>query len=83
MTSVQSLVETLAAPRTVWVMLPAGTVTEDMVRQLAGLMKAGEARIDVPLNDSLTSFRLVAIADAAPDRFGTGFARREVSEKQG
>jgi len=44
--SVQSLVETLKAPRTVWVMLPSGKVTEDMVNQLAGLMKSGDTIID-------------------------------------
>jgi uncharacterized protein YfaS (alpha-2-macroglobulin family) len=32
----------------------------------------GEAVIDVPLNDSLTSFRLVAIADAGAQKFGSG-----------
>jgi uncharacterized protein YfaS (alpha-2-macroglobulin family) len=32
----------------------------------------GEARIDVPLNDSLTSFRIVAVAAAGTGRFGTG-----------
>ncbi|WP_077035734.1 alpha-2-macroglobulin, partial [Pelomonas sp. KK5] len=40
----------------------------------------GEAVIDVPLNDSLTSFRLVAIADADTQRFGTGFAKVRVSQ---
>jgi hypothetical protein len=40
----------------------------------------GEARIDVPLNDSLTSFRLVAIADAGADRFGTGSASVRVTQ---
>jgi len=47
----------------------------------------GEARIDVPLNDSLTSFKLVAIADAggnagaaALQRFGTGSASVRVSQ---
>ena len=44
--SVQSLVETLQPPRTVWVMLPSGKVTEDMVNQLAGLMKSGDTIID-------------------------------------
>jgi uncharacterized protein YfaS (alpha-2-macroglobulin family) len=34
----------------------------------------GDATVEVPLNDSLTSFRIVAIADAGPDAFGTGFA---------
>ncbi|HSU90396.1 MAG TPA: alpha-2-macroglobulin family protein, partial [Sporolactobacillaceae bacterium] len=34
----------------------------------------GDASVEVPLNDSLTSFRIVAIADSGADRFGTGFA---------
>jgi 6-phosphogluconate dehydrogenase len=45
-TSLQSLVETLAAPRTVWVMLPAGKITEDTIATLAGLMKPGDTIID-------------------------------------
>ncbi len=45
-TSVQSLVETLAAPRTVWVMLPAGRITEDTIRQLGDLMATGDVIID-------------------------------------
>jgi uncharacterized protein YfaS (alpha-2-macroglobulin family) len=32
----------------------------------------GEASIEIPLNDSLTSFRIVAVASAGLDRFGTG-----------
>ena len=32
----------------------------------------GRATIDVPLNDSLTSFRIVAVAQAGLDDFGTG-----------
>lgn len=32
----------------------------------------GRATVDVPLNDSLTSFRIVAIAESGLDRFGTG-----------
>ncbi len=40
----------------------------------------GQARIAVPLNDSLTSFRLVAIADAGADRYGTGSASVRVSQ---
>ena len=35
---------------------------------------AGNASIDVPLNDSLTSFRIVAIASAGLNMFGTGDA---------
>ncbi len=45
-TSVQSLVETLSGPRTVWVMLPAGKITEETITQLAGLMRPGDTIID-------------------------------------
>ncbi|MBI5256955.1 MAG: alpha-2-macroglobulin [Burkholderiales bacterium] len=40
----------------------------------------GEALIEVPLNDSLTSFRLVALATAGSDRFGTGSASVRVTQ---
>ncbi|MCA0243545.1 MAG: alpha-2-macroglobulin [Proteobacteria bacterium] len=40
----------------------------------------GEALIEVPLNDSLTSFRLVAVADDGAQRFGTGSASIRVSQ---
>jgi uncharacterized protein YfaS (alpha-2-macroglobulin family) len=35
---------------------------------------SGEAAVEVPLNDSLTSFRLVAIATGGAEHFGTGRA---------
>jgi hypothetical protein len=40
----------------------------------------GEAVVEVPLNDSLTSFRLVAVADAGAQTFGTGSASIAVSQ---
>ena len=40
----------------------------------------GRAVVEVPLNDSLTSFRLVAVADAGADRFGSGSASVRVSQ---
>jgi uncharacterized protein YfaS (alpha-2-macroglobulin family) len=40
----------------------------------------GEALVNVPLNDSLSSFRLVAVADAGADRFGTGSATIRVTQ---
>ncbi len=40
----------------------------------------GEAVIEVPLNDSLTSFKLVAIADAGTQQFGTGSASVRVTQ---
>ena len=40
----------------------------------------GEASVEVPINDSLTAFRIVAIASAQADLFGTG--RTEVRSSQ-
>lgn len=40
----------------------------------------GEAELDVPLNDSLTNVRLVAIASAGSHYFGSGFATISVSQ---
>ena len=40
----------------------------------------GEAVIEVPLNDSLTSFKLVAVADEGVQRFGTGSASIRVTQ---
>ena len=40
----------------------------------------GQAVIDVPLNDSLTSFKLVAVADAGSALFGTGSTSVRVSQ---
>ena len=34
----------------------------------------GEASVEIPLNDSITSFRIVAVATGGLDRFGTGSA---------
>ena len=44
--SVPALVEVLQAPRTVWVMLPSGKITEQTIAELGGLMKPGDAIID-------------------------------------
>ena len=40
----------------------------------------GEAQIDVPLNDSLTSFKLVAIADDGAQKFGNGSTSVRVTQ---
>jgi alpha-2-macroglobulin len=40
----------------------------------------GEALIEVPLNDSLSSFRLVAVADAGAQKFGSGHASVRVTQ---
>ncbi|HSW40148.1 MAG TPA: alpha-2-macroglobulin family protein, partial [Acidobacteriota bacterium] len=38
------------------------------------LDKSGRATVEIPLNDSLTGFRIVAVATGGVDRFGTGSA---------
>ena len=40
----------------------------------------GEAVVEVPLNDSLTSFKLVAVADAGTQQFGTGSTSIRVTQ---
>jgi 6-phosphogluconate dehydrogenase len=44
--SLADLVTRLAKPRTVWLMLPAGSVTEGAVETLATLLSAGDAIVD-------------------------------------
>jgi 6-phosphogluconate dehydrogenase len=44
--SLAELVEQLDAPRTVWLMVPAGQITQDAVDQLADLLEAGDTIID-------------------------------------
>ena len=44
--SVPDLVGRLDSPRAVWVMLPAGAVTDNVIAELAGLLDAGDAVID-------------------------------------
>src|SRR5689334_13101990 len=41
-TSLADLVIKLSAPRVVWVMVPAGDVTEDLIKQLTQLLKPGD-----------------------------------------
>jgi 6-phosphogluconate dehydrogenase len=45
-TSLADLVGKLAAPRTVWIMLPAGAATEAAIGDLAGLLSPGDTVID-------------------------------------
>jgi 6-phosphogluconate dehydrogenase len=44
--SLADLVSALPAPRTVWVMVPAGHITESVVAELTGLLSAGDCLID-------------------------------------
>ncbi|CAN5384111.1 decarboxylating 6-phosphogluconate dehydrogenase [soil metagenome] len=45
-TDLEGLVEALAPPRVVWVMVPAGKPTEATLDSLAGLLSAGDVAID-------------------------------------
>src|SRR5450432_3261255 len=45
-TSLEDLVQKLAKPRAVWVMVPAGKATEDTVQTLADAMDTGDIIID-------------------------------------
>jgi len=42
----RDLVQQLAAPRAIWVMLPAGEITETTLQELAGLLSPGDILID-------------------------------------
>ena len=44
--SIEALVEKLEAPRVVWVMLPAGHITEDAINTLSGLLAEGDVVVD-------------------------------------
>ncbi len=44
--SLADLVAKLQAPRTVWLMLPAGEVTEQSIKELAGLLQAGDLVVE-------------------------------------
>jgi 6-phosphogluconate dehydrogenase len=44
--SLEDLVSKLDAPRTVWVMVPAGDITEQTVQTLAGLLEEGDTIVD-------------------------------------
>ncbi len=45
-TGLQDMVKQLPSPRIVWVMLPAGKITEDTVHALGGMMEKGDIIID-------------------------------------
>lgn len=44
--SFEDVVARLDAPRVVWIMLPAGRVTEDTIQQFAGLLSPGDVIVD-------------------------------------
>ncbi len=44
--SIQELVTAVPSPRTIWVMVPAGAVTDSVVQELSGLLTEGDLVID-------------------------------------
>jgi 6-phosphogluconate dehydrogenase len=44
--SLEAMVKAMTKPRAVWVMLPAGKITEETVQRLAGMMDQGDIIID-------------------------------------
>ena len=44
--SLEDVIARLDAPRVVWIMLPAGDVTEDAIQKFAGLLSAGDVIVD-------------------------------------
>jgi 6-phosphogluconate dehydrogenase len=44
--SLADVVKNLAKPRTIWVMLPAGKITEETIEELASLLESGDVIID-------------------------------------
>jgi 6-phosphogluconate dehydrogenase len=67
--SAAALVSKLEAPRIVWLMLPAGEVTESYVEQLSSLLSAGDILIDGANSWFKDSMRRAEALDAAGIHF--------------
>lgn len=63
--TVEELVSKLDAPRVAWVMVPAGDVTEDMIKQLIGLLSPGDIIIDGGNSNYKDTIRNAAMVEAA------------------
>ena len=67
--SVADLVGRLEAPRTVWLMLPAGAITESTFTELLDLLDAGDVIVDGANSWFKDSMRRADVADAREIRF--------------
>ncbi len=67
--TVEDLVEQLAAPRVVWLMLPAGAVTEQVLEQVATLLSAGDLVVDGANSNFNDSMRRAASLTGREIRF--------------
>lgn len=63
--TVEELVSKLSTPRVAWVMVPAGDVTEDMIKQLIGLLSPGDIIIDGGNSNYKDTIRNAAMVEAA------------------
>jgi 6-phosphogluconate dehydrogenase len=63
--TVEELVSKLSAPRAVWVMVPAGDVTENQIRQLMSLLQPGDTIIDGGNSNYKDTIRNAAMVEAA------------------
>ena len=63
--SLSDLVQKLARPRTVWLMVPAGEPTEQYVGELVGLLSSGDTLVDGGNSNFRDSLRHAARAKAA------------------
>jgi len=64
-TSTGDLVQKLARPRTVWLMVPAGDPTEQYITELVGLLSPGDTLVDGGNSNYRDSIRHAAKAKAA------------------
>jgi 6-phosphogluconate dehydrogenase len=62
--TVEELVSKLRKPRVAWVMVPAGDVTEAMIKQLMGLMEPGDIIIDGGNSNYKDTIRNAAMVEA-------------------
>jgi 6-phosphogluconate dehydrogenase len=62
--TVEELVSRLRKPRVAWVMVPAGDVTEAMIKQLMGLMEPGDIIIDGGNSNYKDTIRNAAMVEA-------------------
>ncbi len=71
--SLEGLVENLSAPRSVWVMVPAGEVTGSVISSLSGMMSSGDTLIDGGnSNYKDTQARAAKAAEAGVDLLDSG-----------
>ncbi|MCL4504982.1 MAG: decarboxylating 6-phosphogluconate dehydrogenase [Chloroflexi bacterium] len=67
--NIEELVKSLQAPRAIWLMVPSGDVTEQMVEKLIGLLEPGDALVDGGNSNWKDSKRRYALCKARGIQF--------------